>query len=367
MRRAHRATALAFFVTGIVYATFASRIPALQERLGLSPGSLSLVFLSLNAGAVAGLPVGGLLSSRLGARAALRAGFALFPPALAAAGLAQTLTLLCLAVAAMAAANSVVDVALNVQGGETERRARRPLLSGLHACHSLGVLAGASVGFVVASAEVPALAHFAVVAALGTACGLAATAPLFDTRGGAAGGGRPRPSRSTALLGVLAFFAFLGEGGANDWSAVHLRTVHHTSQGVAAGAFAAFSLALAGGRLLGDRVVGQVGRAHAVRAAAVVAAAGAGIALGAPGTAGAIAGWAVFGAGLSLLAPTVIGAVGGAPAAVAAISACGYLGAFSGPPAIGGLAELVSLPAALAVLGVAAVTVALLARRALPA
>jgi hypothetical protein len=211
---------------------------------------------------------------------------------------------------------------MNVQGGETERRARRPLLSGLHACHSLGVLTGAGVGFVVASAEVPALAHFAVVAALGTACGLAATAPLFDTRGGGGGGARPRPSRS-ALLGLLAFFAFLGEGGANDWSAVHLRTVHHTSQGVAAGAFAGFSLALAGGRLLGDRVVGRVGRARAVRAAAVVAAAGAGIALGAPGTAGAIAGWAVFGAGLSLLAPTVIGATGGAPAAVAAISACG--------------------------------------------
>jgi MFS family permease len=365
MRSARRATALAFFVTGAVFATFAARIPALQDRLGLSPGRLSLVFLALNAGAVAGLAAGGLLSSRLGSRAALRAGFALYPPALVAAGLAPSALLLCLAVAVMAAANSVVDVAMNVQGAEVERRLGRPVLSGLHAGHSLGVLAGATAGVAVASAGVPALPHFAVVAVLGTVGGLAATVPLLDTRDGE--GERPRFSRATALLGLLAFFAFLGEGGANDWSAVHVRTVHHTGQGLAAGAFAAYSLALAGGRLLGDRVVARLGRARAVRAAAVVAAAGIATALGAPGTAGALAGWAVFGAGLSLLAPTIIGAAGGAPAAIAAVSACGYLGSFSGPPAIGGLAELVSLTLALTLLGVAVVTVALLARRALPA
>src|SRR4051812_42127026 len=305
MRSAHRAAAVAFFVTGSVYATFASRIPALQERLDLSPGMLSLAFLSLNAGALAGLPAGGLLSSRLGSRAALRGGFALFPPALVAArlgptlappcvalprraalrggfalsppalgaaGLAPTIALLCVALAGMAAANSVVDVALNVQGAEVERRAGRPVLSSLHACHSLGVLAGATVGFGLASAAVPAPVHFPVMAAVCMACGLAATMRLLDSRGG--GGRRMRVSRATALLGLLAFFAFLGEGGANDWSAVHVRTVHHTGQGLAAGAFAAFSLALAGGRLLGDRIVARLGRAHAVRAAAIVASVG---------------------------------------------------------------------------------------------
>jgi hypothetical protein len=75
----------------------------------------------------------------------------------------------------------------------------------------------------------------------------------------------------------------------------------------------------------------------------------------------------VFGAGLSLLAPTIIGAAGGAPAAIAAVSACGYLGSFSGPPAIGGLAELAGLPLALGLPCAAVVIVALLARRALPA
>src|SRR5215207_2333984 len=81
-RYAHRATAIVFFVTGAVFASFAARVPAVQERLDLSHGTLSLAFLALNAGAVAGLPAGGALAGRLGSRAALRAGYAVYPPGL---------------------------------------------------------------------------------------------------------------------------------------------------------------------------------------------------------------------------------------------------------------------------------------------
>ena len=49
----------------------------------------------------------------------------------------------------MAAANSVVDVAMNAQGIEIERRYERPVLSGLHAGHSFGMVAGGLVGALV--------------------------------------------------------------------------------------------------------------------------------------------------------------------------------------------------------------------------
>jgi hypothetical protein len=91
-----------FFVTGFVVAAWATRIPAVQERLG----------------------------------------FAVYPPALPAVALAPGLGWLAAALAVMAAANSVVDVAMSVQGVELERRYRRPILSGLHAAHPLGMLAG---------------------------------------------------------------------------------------------------------------------------------------------------------------------------------------------------------------------------------
>ena len=362
-RYARRATAIAFFVAGAVFASFASRIPALQERLDLSPGTLSLAFLALNAGAVAGLPGGGVLARRLGSPAALRLGFTVYPPALVAVGLAPSLPLLCLALAVMAAANSVIDVAMNVQGVEIERHFGRPILSGLHAAHSFGVLGGGAAGLAAAAAGLSAVAHFTAAAVLATLFGLAATGGLLDDRARHGGRPRTRPSRRFALLGLLAFCAFLCEGGANDWSAVHLRSEHAASETLAAAAFVAFSLALALGRLVGDRVVALLGRAGAVRGGGLVAAGGLGVAIGTSAVAPALVGWAVFGAGLSLLAPTIIGA---APTAIAAVTTCGYLGSFTGPPLVGALAELLSLSAALGVLVAAAAGVALLAPRSLP-
>ena len=44
----------------------------------------------------------------------------------------------------------------------------------------------------------------------------------------------------------------------------------------------------------------------------------------------------------------------------------GYLGSFTGPPLVGALAEVASLPVALGLLGAAAATIAALAPRALP-
>jgi fucose permease len=111
---ARRATTTVFFLTGVTFASFASRIPALQDRLDLSPGQLSLAFLALNGGAVAGLPGGSVLARRAGGRASLPLGFAVYPPGLIAVALAPGLGWLCLVLAVMAAANSVIDVATNV-------------------------------------------------------------------------------------------------------------------------------------------------------------------------------------------------------------------------------------------------------------
>src|SRR4051812_17111149 len=122
-----------FFATGFVSATWAARIPAVKDRLGLGEPGLALAVLAIEAGAIAGLPFGAALVSRAGSRRSLALAFAIFPGALLAAVLAPGLAALAACLAVWACANSVVDVALNVQGAELERRRGRPLLSGLHA------------------------------------------------------------------------------------------------------------------------------------------------------------------------------------------------------------------------------------------
>jgi hypothetical protein len=81
-------------------------------------------------------------------------------------------------------------------------------------------------------------------------------------------------------------------------------------------------------------------------------------------------GWAVVGLGVAGLAPTLLGAAPGAspapPAvAIATVSAIGYSGSFAGPPVIGALASLASLPTALGSLVLVAVAIMAFSRVAL--
>jgi hypothetical protein len=377
LRRARGAATLVFFLTGAVFASWAARIPAVQERLALSPGGLSVALVGMEAGAIAGLTAGARLVAARGSRWSLWVGFAVYPSALVAVAAAPHLTLLAAALVVMGAANSIIDVAINVQGVELERRYGHPLLSGLHGAHSFGVLGGGLIGTVLASYEVEPLAHLAGVAAVAVAASQAA-ARLLVTEVAAPARSRPAasriarlPERALGRLGLLAFAAFFVEGAANDWSAVHLRLVHDASPAFAAAAFTAFSLTLALGRMLGDRLAARQGRATLARAAAVTAACGAVVVVAAPSATVALVGWSLLGAGMAPIAPALLGAAPQAgtaapPAAIATVSTIGYAGSFAGPPIIGAVAELSSLPAALVLLVAGTLAIALGAGRALP-
>jgi len=368
-RHARAATTLIFFMTGFVYAAWATRIPAIKADLDLSAGALGMAILGLEAGAIIGLPAGGALAGRAGSRTALRIGFATYPAALLGVALAPSLLALAVALAAMAAGSSVVDVAMNAQGVELERRYRRPLLSGLHAGHPFGLVAGGLAGSAAAAAAVPVSAHLGAVAVVGLAAGMGAT--FWLVRDAVPPGDRrafTRPSGPLLGLGLIAFCAFLLDGAAYNWSAVHLSTEHNAGPGLAATAFTVFSLTLALGRLAGDGLVERLGRVRVVQGCGAVAAAGSALAVAAPAAGLSLAGWALFGLGLAALAPTVLGAApaaghGSPAAAIAAVTTVGYLGSFTGPPLVGALAEAGSLGAALGLLVVVSAAMILLAPR----
>jgi hypothetical protein len=59
-----------FLLTGIIFATWASRVPAIKGGLDLSDGRFAIALLGLEAGAVLGLQLGGLMVPRVGSRRA---------------------------------------------------------------------------------------------------------------------------------------------------------------------------------------------------------------------------------------------------------------------------------------------------------
>ncbi|MGY1672696.1 hypothetical protein [Geodermatophilus sp. SYSU D00710] len=374
LRRARAGALVAFVVTGLVSASWFGRIPAVQGRLDLSAGELAVAVLGVEGGAVLGLSLGGALATRWGSRRAAQAGFVVYAPGVLVAALAPDLLLLTCGLAVWAAANSVLDVALNVQGVDLERRAGRPLLSGLQAAQGLGLLAGAAGATAAAAADVPLTAHLAAVAAAGLVAGLAGTAPMLPAAAPPPRGrSRFRPSGQLLLVGAIAFCAFLVDGAATNWVAVSLEADHGAAPGAAAGGFLAFTATLVLGRAVTDRVLLRWSRVRLVRGCGAVVVLGTVLVVLAPTGAVALAGWVVLGLGVAPLAPAVLGAAPDArsratgrstppPAAIATVTTIGYVGSFTGAPAIGALAGLVGLSSALALMALAGIATVLLAR-----
>ncbi|PYN59942.1 MAG: MFS transporter [Candidatus Rokuibacteriota bacterium] len=355
-----------FFVNGAILASWVPYVPMVKQRLGIGDGLLGVVLLFMAIGALGALPFAGTLVGRLGSRTvSVGAGLGLCL-SLPLPVLAPTPFLAALALLFFGAFNSTLDVAMNAQAVEVEQRRGRALMSSFHAMFSVGGLAGALLSSVIIAAGVGAADHILTAALLGSVAILIARSALIAV----APSPSPvfvRPTRGLLGLGVLALCALLAEGAIGDWSAVYLMDSRGASQSVAAAGFAAFSLAMAGGRFAGDHVARRLGAACLLRLSGALAAGGLLLALIVKEPVIAIAGFGLVGLGVANLIPVIFSAAGRAYAVapghgLAAVATTGYVGFLAGPPAIGLAAEVAGLPAALGIVALACAAVATAAR-----
>ncbi len=359
-----------FFVNGALFASWASRIPALSDHVGATNGVLGLALLAPAVGAVIAMPLVGRLLPGRSSRSFCRVAVGALMAAIVLPALAGSFMALAAALLVVGMANSTLDLVMNAQGVSIERRMRQPILSSLHAAFSFGAFAGAGLGALAAALGVAPLPHLAVAAFVFGVPGLIATHALL-ARDEDADAHAPRlrwtrlPNR-LALLGAACFFCLMAEGGASDWSAKLVRDDLAGSAALGAIAYAVFSIAMGTGRLIADRLWARWGSAGLLRRCGALA--GLGLAAGlAPGTAPmAIAGFAALGLGLAGVVPTLFRAGAGEPGvatgpALAVVSSLGYLGFLAGPPLIGGVAQLTSLRLACGLMTLAGLLVVLLA------
>ena len=373
-RAARSGVTAVFFLNGFLFGSLVARMPAIRDHAGVTNGELGIALASVAVGAVVAMPVAGALAARHGSRHVTRGALALCSAVVLLPVLATSLPGLAAAFLVMGLAMGSLDVTMNAHGVAVERRYGRPILSGFHAAFSFGGLAGAATAASAAAAQLDLQLHVAVVAAVSLAVGLGWSRRFLPASEDASGTEHPvlaRPPRRLWALGAVAFSCLLVEGAAADWSAVYVRDELSTSAATAASAYVAFSLTMAIGRLLGDRLVERFGPVALLRGGGLLAAGGFGAGLAAGTVPGAMLGFAALGAGLAAVIPVVFRAAGSTPGmapgmALAAVSSTGYLGFVAGPPLIGSVAEGVGLPTALVLLVALGVVVAALARSARP-
>ena len=362
LQKAARATRFIFLMSGFAMASWAPMVPYAKARLHLDDADLGLVLLAFGGGSMLSMPAIGWLAGRYGNRRVIGAAGLLMCLALPALALVSTLPLLAVGLLYFGAMLGAVDVAMNAHAVDVERLQDRAVMSGFHGLFSAGGLVGAAGMSAMLASGLPLLTCALLVSLAIAVIVFSQQASLL--RGPIAANGAATPAFAfrlprglLLLIGMLCFVIFLAEGSMLDWSALLLRDFRGTPAASAGIGYAYFSVAMAIGRLTGDRLVARLGPVWTVRAGAALAATGFLIAALLPWAAAALLGFVLVGLGAANVVPVMFSAAGRLPASapavsIAAVTTLGYAGLLLGPALIGFVAHATSLPTALA--GVAA-------------
>ena len=367
-RAARIATLMTFFVNGAAFANWVVRIPAVRRDLNLSEGALGAALLGVAVGSLLTMPLTGWMVAKYGSRPLARVAGVLFCLVLPLPALAPNLITLALALAMIGATSGAMDVSMNAQAVAVEKHYDRPIMSSFHAVFSFGGLAGSAMGGLIAWTGMDPFQHLLLAGAGFALVMLTLTRGMLPPSDDIVEEGPhfARPTRALAALGFIAFCVLLGEGAMADWAAVYLRDTVETGAGLAAAGYAVFSLTMAIGRLVGDRVVERFGPASVVRTGGLFGASGVTLAIAIPSTITALLGFALVGLGFAAIFPVILSTAARTPGlspsvAIAAMATTGYFGFLAGPPIIGLAAEVTSLRGSLSIVAVLSLVVAMMA------
>lgn len=385
LRRSRAAVFVVFASFGMVIATWAVHLPALQQQTDMSTGQLGAVLLILGAGSLTSMQVSGFLVDRAGSGVVALAGAGAMAVVVAIPLAANTFWHAAVGAFILGTTVGAVEVGMNAAAVDVERDYERPIMAAFHAMFSVGSVAGSLVAAVCYAAGVSVLPATGAVGVLCVA-GLAIATPTLlgvgrsrdrstlaanaPTTAQMASDGR-LPFARLLVLGLLAFLLLLCEGSAMDWSSLHAQEHLGTSAAVGSLAFGAFVAAMTVGRFTADRVAQHLGAARVLRWGSLVAATGLVLVFLSPALPLTLAGWVLLGLGLSGGVPQVLTAAGNASdssgRALSRVVGLGYVALLAGPALIGWIAEMTSLNSALLVPACAALICVLAAGAVKPA
>jgi fucose permease len=360
VRSAVLATYAVFIASGIAFASWASRIPQVRDRLRLDPSELGLVLLAIAAGSVIALPLSGVVVGHFGSRWTVRTTALLTAVAMAVVSLGylEGVVPVVIGLFLVGLGMGSWDVAMNVQGALAERRLGQAIMPRFHAGFSVGTVGGALIGAGMVALGVPVTVHLLAVAVLvGAAVPLAVRGFLpdeaeqdtsaDDEKSDRRSSGRKalhawREPR-TLLIGLFVLAFAFAEGVGNDWISIALIDGYGTSATVGTLGFATFLAAMTAGRWFGPRSLDRYGRVIVIRVLTVMCFVGVLLFVFGTNLIVAFAGAVLWGIGLALGFPVGMSAGADEPAMaaprVSVIASIGYCAFLAGPPLIGFLGD----------------------------
>jgi MFS family permease len=339
-----------FFMTGLCFASWASRIATIQQTLNLSDAALGGVLFAMPVGLMCSLPFSGWVITKIGSRKLLIGALTVYSGCLVTLGLAQNTLQLIICLLLFGFASNAVNISVNTQAVAAEKLYQKPILASFHGIWSLAGFTGAGIGtFMIGKSIIP-FYHFGIVFIVIIITIALVSGYLKNDKVTSSGPVFVMPDSSLIKLGVIAFCSLICEGAMFDWSVIYFKKVVLAHGAWMGAGYTAFMLTMASGRFVADWFAHRFGLKRTLQISGLLTATGLLIAVIFPYLFTALAGFLLVGFGVSSVVPLVYSAAGRSKTmspgvALAAVSTIGFMGFLIGPPVIGFIAGLASLRA----------------------
>lgn len=354
--RHNRLSVSVFFLNlGMIFGTWASCIPSIKERFGLTDAELGNILFAIPAGQLIAMGLSAWIIKRIGSRRALQTGALLIPVIMTGAVLSDDMIAFITLLILFGMCDNLYNIAANTQGVNVEHSYGRTIMSSFHGLFSLGGFAGALFGLVCGLFNISVtiqllsvlLSSFAMVLIFGRKLVIQDYIPQKKTSEENCKQSH-RIDGYVFLLGVIALCAMICEGVMYDWSGVFFKDVVQARSGLVQTGYAICMGCMTLGRFLVDRFVEKYGARAVVRVSGIM------ICIGLLGSSiypifmTAALSFAIIGLGISATVPICYsvagrGSIYNPSTALTIVTSIGFFGFLAGPPLIGYLASTISL------------------------
>ncbi|MEV3909249.1 MFS transporter [Streptomyces canus] len=348
LRRGRASLAFSFFAQGVAFALLVTRIPAIQDRYGVSDALLPAFLAAVPILAGVGSVSTEHLVKRIRPSRLLRFAQPVVLLALLGVGAGDSTLELGFSLGAFGLAVGMLDASMNMLGVSLQRAYGRSIMLSFHAVFSLGGIAGASLAWVGAHwhlalfvSYLPVVLVLLPLCLVGSRWYVDGDATLVEEK---SQGGETVVFKLLLPLCLVMTFAYIGDSTVSNWSAKYLQDVLGSSEQLATVPYNVYMVTTLIGRTIGDLGVRRFGAAAVVRLGSLVAAGGFAVVAVAPGPWVGMLGFTLLGLGLCVLVPQTFAAAGrlfpgASDAAVARLNVFNYVGFLVGSPLVGALGD----------------------------
>ncbi|MFE7748976.1 MFS transporter [Streptomyces sp. NPDC057428] len=351
LRYGRASLALSFLAQGVTFALLVTRIPAIQDRYGISDGLLPVFLAAVPVLAGAASVATEKLVARVRPGVVLRWAQPVVMLALLGVGAGSEVWQAALALGVFGLAVGALDASMNMMGVSLQRAYGRSIMLGFHAAYSLGGIGGASLAWAGAHWDLSLLVSYLPAVLVLLPAALIGSRWYAEGRaGGEAPAGEPGGRGASVPFGLLMplclvmAFAYIGDSTVSNWSAKYLQDVLGGSEQLATVPYNVYMVTTLLGRAVGDLGVRRFGAVAVVRGGSVLAALGFAVVAVAPGAWWGMLGFTLLGLGLCVIVPQTFAAAGrmfpgSSDVAVARLNVFNYVGFLVGSPLVGALGD----------------------------